>query len=267
MRRLWRLALLVVFALVVVSGADWLSRKEPETEQQGEVASEKFSAKAKERQAKMADQAVNRLVPLFPAGSFEADSSEARSKAPGENSPSASKARSGKTRHAVRGKGQRPVLEVSYDGIGFERYLDVISWVGRFFVLLRARSGVALGPEVSFQHGILVPRSDRDVEVLAIGRPHLVSDAKIRARLATMRLPKKALDDRVVLVLTKPFDAELWEVIRKSAAKRGLALDEIALIKGAYVKARGGIFLRLDKAVTRTGKHEVALNRRLRISL
>ena len=80
-------------------------------------------------------------------------------------------------------------------------------------------------------------------------------------------MPEKALDDRVVLVLTKPFDAELWEAIRKSAAKRELALDEIALIKGAYVKARGGIFLRLDKAITRTGKREVALNRRLRISL
>ena len=267
MRRLTRLALLVVFALVVVSGADWLSSKTPETEQQGEAAAENVSVKAKERQAKKASQVVNRLVRLYPAGSLFTDPSEDRAKASGRNSPSAGKAHSGKKHHAARGKGRRPVLEVSYDDIGFERYLDVIGWVGRFFILLRDRNGVALGPEISFQHGVLVPRNEGDIEVLAIRRPHLVSDARIKARLATMRLPEKALDDRVVLVLTKPFDAELWEAIRKSVAKRGLALDEIALIRGSYVEARDGIFLRLDKAIIRTGKREVVLNRRLRISL
>ena len=267
MRRLTRLALLLVFALVVVSGADWLSSKIPETEQRGEVAAKNVSAKAKERQAKKTNSVVNRLVRLYPAGSLFTDPSEARTKASGRNSPSTGKPHSRKKHHAARGEGRRPVLEVSYDDIGFERYLDVIGWVGRFFILLRDRNGVALGPEVSFQHGVLVPRNEGDIDVLAIRRPHLVSDARIKARLATMRLPEKALDDRVVLVLTKPFDAELWEAMRKSAAKRGLALNEIALIRGAYVEGRGGTFLHLDKAITRTGKREVALNRRLRISL
>ena len=86
-------------------------------------------------------------------------------------------------------------------------------------------------------------------------------------RLAAIGVPSDAYDDSVVLMLTRPFDSLLWDVIRETLAKRGLTLDEVTEIDGAYVERDGGVFLRLDAAIAKTDQRRVPLGRRLRISL
>ena len=105
------------------------------------------------------------------------------------------------------------------------------------------------------------------MSTLATDRPHLVSDPKIQDRLAEIELPLGALDDSVVLMLNKPFDALLWDTISKTLSRRGFSLNQVRLITGAYVIGKDGIFLRLDKAITKDGKRRIPLKHRLRVSL
>lgn len=162
--------------------------------------------------------------------------------------------------------GDRPILEVGYDEIGFVRYLNVIERVGRFFVLLKTEKGPRLGPEVNFNDGALSTHKN-GLSMLAADRPHLVSDPMIQERLAAIELPLGALDDSVVLMLNKPFDALLWDTISETLSRRGFSLNQVRLISGAYVIGKDGIFLRLDKATTKDGKRRIPLKRRLRVSL
>ena len=56
-------------------------------------------------------------------------------------------------------------------------------------------------------------------------------------------------------------------MIGEELAKRGLALDEVTEIDGAYVEGDNGVFLRLDAAIAKADQRRVPLGRRLRISL
>ena len=162
--------------------------------------------------------------------------------------------------------GDRPILEVGYDEIGFVHYLDVVERVGRFFILLKTEKGPNLGPEVSFSNGVL-STSKSDLSMLAADRPHLVSDPKIQERLSEIDLPFGAHDDSVVLMLNKPFDTLLWDTITETLSRRGFSLKQVRLISGAYVIGKDGIFLNLKNAVTKDGKRRIPLKRRLRVSL
>jgi hypothetical protein len=162
--------------------------------------------------------------------------------------------------------GNRPILEVGYDEIGFVHYLDVMERIGRFFILLKTKKGPNLGPEVSFGNGVLSTQKS-DLSMLAADRPHLVSDPKIQERLAEIKLPFGAHDDSVVLMLNKPFDALLWDTISETLSKRGFSLDQVRLVSGAYVIGKDGIFLNLKNAITKNGKRRIPLKRRLRVSL
>ena len=162
--------------------------------------------------------------------------------------------------------GDRPVLEVGYDEIGFVHYMDVIERVGRLFVLLKTKKGPRLGPEISFSNGVLSTHKS-DVSMLAVDRPHLVSDPKIQERLAEIELPLGAFDDSVVLMLNKPFDTLLWDTISETLSRRGFSLNQVRLISGAYVIGKDGIFLRLENAITKDGKRRIPLKRRFRVSL
>ena len=162
--------------------------------------------------------------------------------------------------------GARPILEVGYDEIGFVRYMDVIERVGRFFVLLKTENGPKLGPEISFRDSVLSTH-ESDLGMLASERPHLVSDPKIQERLSEIELPLGAFDDSVVLMLNKPFDAILWDTIAETLDRRGYSLGQVRFIRGAYLIGADGVFLRLDNAITKDGKHRIPLKRRLRVSL
>ena len=127
--------------------------------------------------------------------------------------------------------------------------------------------GLTLGPQVSLKEKVIFPDGKSDKDGLALDRPHLVSDPRIQGRLAEVNLPEGASNASVVLLLTKPFDSVLWDVISETVSKRGLVLSAIARIKGAYVEGRTGVFLRLDQAVLKSGQAEIALNRRVRVTL
>lgn len=163
--------------------------------------------------------------------------------------------------------GDRPILDVNYDEIGFEKYLDIIERVGRLYVLISTPDGLKLGPQVSLKDKALVPGGKMDVDDFALDRPHLVSDPHIQERLMEVNLPEGASNESVVLLLTKPFDSVLWDAISATISQSGLVLGAVAQIKGAYVEGGRGVFLRLDQAVPKSGRGEVALNRKVRVTL
>jgi len=215
--------------------------------------------------------AAARLVPLYPVGDLYVEQAQEPSKTPDRPSPE-------KKPEPVAGKnkpldtpsrereGERPMLEVGYEEIGFNRYLDIIERVGRFFILIQKGEERGIGPQVSLRNGKLYTRKS-NMNSMAIGRPHLVSDVRIHDRLRTIDLPSDALDDRVVLILTEPFDNLLWDIIDETIASRGLDLSKVALVKGTYVEGGNGVFLRFDSAVEKTSGKEITLSRKLRVSL
>ncbi len=275
MNRRRRFFWLVPLALLLVGGVERLSSRTPELDEQAaDAASPSRAADSPASPKARISRKSARLVPLYPAGSLVL--ARPRPK------PAGAKVRERKEmRRAARKpapakpgsppspavEGERPVLEVDYQEIGFDRYLDVIERVGRFFVLIETGDGAGLGPEVSLRAGAIVRTGGHDTDALASTRPHLVSDPGIRERLAVIGLPAGANGDRLVLLLTKPFDSLLWDTIRESLSKKGLALNDIARVRGAYEEGRNGVFLRLDSAVARADGREYPLHAKLRVSL
>ena len=135
-----------------------------------------------------------------------------------------------------------PTLVVDYKRIGFRRYLDVIESVGRFFTMKETENGSRLGSEISLKLGRVISRVT-DLSVLAIKRPHLVSDKKIQDRLALIDLPDGTLNDRVVLALVKSFDAALWNTILRTLQLSNLHITQISQINGTYIERDGSVFL------------------------
>jgi len=162
--------------------------------------------------------------------------------------------------------GDRPILEVAYDRIGFSRYLDVIERVGRLFILVETKKGTRLGPEISLKGRVLYSGVS-DMSVLATKRPHLISDKRIHDRLSTIKIPNDAHNDRVVLILTKPFDDILWDTIKGALEKRKLHLNQVSRIIGDYEEGARGVFLLLDNVIIKGSGKIVVLNRRFRVSL
>ena len=254
-------------------GVERLSSRTPELDDQAADATSPARAADRLVSAKARNSRKSaRLVSLYPAGSL----------AVAKPKPAGAKIRERKEMKRAERKTipttpgssptpeveeKRPVLEVDYQDIGFDRYLDVIERVGRFFVLIETGDGARLGPEVSLRAGVIVRTSGYDMDVLASARPHLVSDPVIQKRLAAIGLPAGAHGDRLVLMLTKPFDSLLWDTIRESLLEKGLALNDTAQVKGAYEEGRNGMFLRLDSAVARVDGREYPLNMKLRVSL
>jgi hypothetical protein len=162
--------------------------------------------------------------------------------------------------------GDRPLLEVDYEKIGFDEYLGIVERVGRFFVLVSTSKGNGLGPEISLRNKMLYSISDPFAKDLASDRPHLVSDPKIKERLQAIGLPKNALQDQVVLIFNKPFDSLLWDTINKSVVRQGYELAAILKVHGSYEINKKGIFLKLSIAITKNGNKEITLNRNLLVA-
>ncbi len=275
MSRRWRFFWLVLLAILMVGGVERLSSRTLIPDEQASDEPPPPSTESNPVQNNThASRKTARLVPLYPAGSLyvEEPEPEPAKPEPTRVEPASPPARApdGTLTSPVppfRLEGKRPALEVDYETIGFERYLDVIERVGRLFVLLKGKNGVGLGPEVSLRQGIVLQTGSHDMDVLATNRPHLVSDPRIRESLAAIGLPAGAHEDRLVLMLTRPFDSLLWDTVWQSLYKQGLAIENIAQIRGAYVEGRNGVFLRLDSAVAKEGNQEYPLGRRLRVSL
>jgi len=272
----WRSFWFFVLAIAFVILIDRISihARMPHTQVSAAQAAKKAVKKAPPSSTS-APMALTQLVPLYPKGDlFVRKTKKPKAKMKVKTKPKAKRPR--KVAAAKKRKpsplptpnrdGDRPILEVGYDEIGFSPYLDAIERVGRFFVLLKTEKGPRLGPEVSLNNGVLSTHKS-DLSMLAADRPHLVSDPMIQERLAAIELPQGALDDSVVLMFTKPFDALLWDTISESLSKHGFSLKHVRLISGAYINGNRGVFLRLDKAFTKNRKWKVPLNRRMRVSL
>ena len=163
--------------------------------------------------------------------------------------------------------GERPKLEVGYDYIGFDRYIDVMERVGRLFVLIEDGDKVKLGPEVSLIRRTILGDRGIEKEQYAVDRPHLISDPFIGELLTELDLPETALKDRVVLLFESPFDDLLWDVIASVAAAKNIALGSIMQVSGDYIEQGDGIFLKLTHAVIKDTLKEMPFNRSIRVSL
>lgn len=275
MSRRRRLFWLAPLALLLVSGVERLSLRTPELGRQAaDAASPYRAADSTVSNAASNSRTSVRLVRLYPAGDLFVDQpgpEPAEAKAPVEKEMISATAQPNpamtETLPSPELDGERPVLEVDYQEIGFDRYLNAIQQVGRFFILIETQNGAGLGPVVSVREKVTVRINSQDMDVLASTRPHLVDDPGIQERLATIDLPANAYGDRLVLLLTKSFDSLLWNTIRESLSEEGLALSDIARVRGVYEEEPNGVFLLLDMAVARTDGREFPLHGKLRVSL
>jgi len=225
-----------------------------------------------------------RLVPIYPAGSLVVEappeppsqtkeSQKARLPEPVETpAPSPLTANVGAERASTPTmslKGELPALEVDYQDIGFNRYLDVSERIGRFFVLVEGEDGRTMrGPEVSLIRGVVSQATATDLAPLAMHRPNLVSgDPTIRQRLSAIQLPPGTRTDSLILYLTKPFDSVLWGAIADTVAKHGLQLADVDRISGRYVLDRRGVSLRLETAILRKNGRALELSRLVKVTL
>ena len=268
----WRSFWFFVFAIAFVIWIDRISihARTPHTQASAAQATKK-SEKKSPLSSTSTPTVRAQFVPLYPKGDLFVHKTKKLKAKPKPKPKRSKKGTTSKKRKpsplpTSNRDGDRPILEVGYDEIGFSSYLDVIERVGRFFVLLKTEKGPRLGPEVNFNDGALSTHKS-NLNMLAADRPHLVNDPKIQERLAAIKLPDGALDDSVVLMLNKPFDALLWDTISETLSKHGFSLKQVRLISGAYVAGKNGIFLNLDKAITKDGKRRIPLKRRLRVSL
>ena len=275
MSRQWRALLFVPLAIMLVITAAWLSSTtRPEFDQDAKVAFARARPQpAKPKPVQAAD--TTRMIPVYASGSLLIPEAKSTPK----SKPKRSKKRATIDANASDQKiapdarptedtaGKRPQLVVSYEAIGFERYLTMIEKVGRFFLLIRTEKGIAVGPEVSIDKSVVLPRLQSTLELLAANRPHLVSDPRIQTRLGAIGLPPNAVADRAALLLTKPFDALLWDVIKGAVSSAGHGLSEVVTVRGKYYEEDGAIILRLEAAILRDTEGEIVLNRSLRVTL
>ena len=142
-------------------------------------------------------------------------------------------------------KGQWPILEVSYEDIGFDSYLKTIERLGHIFVLITTDEGRRLGREVSLSKRQFLPNIP-DNSLLAVERPHLISDARISERLPNLPATSNIITSHVVLLLNKNIDKFLWSSIESHLYKRSLLLSKISNISGEYIIKNDQISLKLQ---------------------
>jgi hypothetical protein len=281
MSRDWRFWLFAVFAVAFVLGIDRITAHPSSDHHQDQGGSPpKNAAQPRSDTTANNSQETARFVPLYAEGDLHVrktvnlkkkkiskkDRKSQRKQAKSTNKKARRTTKVPPVTTASKLTGDRPVLEVAYKDIGFSRYLDVIERVGRLFVLVETEKGSRLGPEISLKRRLLY-RQSSDLNVLAVKRPHLVSDGRIRDRLATIKIPDEAYDDSVVLILTKPFDDLLWDTIEAALRKRQLGLHQVSQIVGDYTEETNGVFLQFDSAVIKGTGKMVRLNQKLRVSL
>jgi hypothetical protein len=285
MTKRMRTILFAILAILLVIGVNHLSTR-PDSEHHQDQKTSKSAKPIPDASEQSAHKPKNsgRLIPLYGAGDLFVQKSPETKKNPKPvikrkaQQRSRRKPTKDKPQHPKETAnilplaaspvldGDRPVLDVAYEGIGFTRYLDVIERVGRLFILIDNEGSPRLGPEISLKRRILHQRPS-DMSLLATNRPHLVSDHKVGDRLASINIPDDALEDSVVLILTKPFDDLLWDTIADALDHHRLQLNQVSQITGAYAGGKGGVFLDFKSATVKGTGKRIRLSRKLRVSL
>ena len=285
MRRHFRTGLFFFLALIFIISMERFSSKEP-------IDDEHHLSQRENSEPKMAlltspltkKQRTPLMIPLYDAGDLIFDNPEEKTRAakllverksipkdkptikPHDPTPPIKQQAEPPQINTANTAGDRPTLEVAYESIGFDRYLDIIERVGRLFVLIDMPNGPRLGPEVSLKSQHLY-RARGDLSLLATGRPHLISDIRIQQRLKSIEMPDRAHSDNVALILTKPFDAVLWETVSTALARHGLTLEEVSRVSGEYQENTKGVFLKFESISIRKSGAVVNLNDKLLVSL
>lgn len=285
MNRFWETFWLLCVAVLLVTVTGWITPLQPIPDEQAQEASVSGQKPVPVILDRSKTEKAARLVPVYPVGSLPVLRKKALPPVKEEQNPVAEKAMPEKTGSvdqrprppvnkvdksgipSLKLSGERPVLDVSYETIGFDRYLEIIEKVGRFFLLIDKGGNIAVGPEISLLRGAVMPGVRGDMSGLAVKRPNLVRDSQVSRRLEIMGLPPDAIEDRVILLLRKPFDRLLWNAVRSGLSSKGLALKDIARIEGAYEEIDDNVFLKLEVAVARDGRREVPLEKRIKVSL
>ena len=152
MSRRWRFLFLVPLALMLVIGVERLASHSREPADQAEASSIQSQATQRPSPTKPSlVRRIARLVPLYSAGSLYVKKprpqkptkrahQKKRSRPPAKQ-PKLTKAA---PRPSPPLEGEHPVLEVGYEEIGFERYLNIIERVGQFFVMTQTKLGSML---------------------------------------------------------------------------------------------------------------------------
>jgi hypothetical protein len=280
MTKRMRTILFAILAILLVVGVNHLSTR-PDAEHHQDQKTSKSAKPIPDalEQSAHKPKANGRLIPLYGAGDLFVQKSpevkkiqrpvkKQKPRRRAKNKPQRPK-KMAKTPPLAASSvldGDRPVLDVAYEGIGFTRYLDVIERVGRLFILIDNDGSPRLGPEISLKRRIL-HQSPSDMSLLATKRPHLVSDHKVGDRLTSINIPDDALEDSVVLILTKPFDDLLWDTIADALEHHRLQLNQVSQITGAYAGGKGGVFLNFKSAIVKGTGKRIRLRRKLRVSL
>ena len=275
--------ILAVLTALLFGVSHWLSANTSIPHRQDQNASEEKQKDTENRKKPAPEKRKARQTPqvrvvtLYPAGSIAVRKPQPKKKPEPVNTEAPRKKAELTVTNTAPEKdipyisrfytGDRPTLEVGYEKIGFDRYIDVMERVGRLFVLIDDGGQVKLGPEVSFRRRALIGDRGIEKERYAVDRPHLIADPFIVEILSELDLPAIALTDRVVLVFNNPFDNLIWDVIGSMAAARDLTLANISRVSGTYIKRGQGIFLQLTHAVIKDTLKEMSFSRSIRVAL
>ena len=151
----------------------------------------------------------------------------------------------------------RPQVLFDYKNIGLKKYLAVAERIGRFYILKNEDDGPSLGRQISFRDSRL---DESEVENawrnkhLAVQRPYLVRDEKLRPYLESFSLPETAHRDQLVFYLNKPFDEDLWNKVEMVLKKKKYKLSDIKSVKGQYLRYGRAMMITITDAVTKSGE-------------
>jgi hypothetical protein len=275
--------ILTVLTLLLFGASKWLSVNPSVPQKQSQPAQvNKKQANLKYQRSEKQKSRPIRMVTLYPAGSIAVSKTSPKKELQKKKKPTKTikvikpktqfkeKPKEPVNKTAVispRMKGDRPTLEVGYEEIGFESYIDVIERIGRLFILVEEKGRIKLGPEVSLKRRELFPSLSIGKDRYALDRPHLISDPFIKELLSGLTLPSTAITDRVVLIFNSPFDNMLWQVIGSIAVAYSLDLGKLSRISGKYIKRGNGIFLQLSYAVMKDTLKKTPFRRTIRVTL
>ena len=151
----------------------------------------------------------------------------------------------------------RPQFQFDYENIGLEKYLAVAEQIGRLYIVKYDGDRPLLGRQISFRNSRLDKSEDDSAwrnKHLAVDRPYLVIDEKLRPHLKGFFLPETAYRDQLVFYLNKTFDEDLWDKVEMVLKNTKYKLSDITSVKGQYVTYGRAILITITDAVTKSGE-------------
>ncbi len=265
-------SVLVIFLLIGLQSINNVDKKY--RNQVSEEAKEDKSETSFTRIIKNPQNSISSIIPLYKSGDLITHNRPEKKTFKKINS--ASKTVKSKTKNFSKDNsttkkrdnltGDRPVLDVSYSDIGFQRYVELIEKKGRLFLLLDNAGKLELGPAITLNESKILKHSN-DMSRLAVSRPHMISDNMIKENIANIDIPKTALAESVVLIFHKPFDSVLWDTIEDTLDKVKVSMSEVSQVTGEYMYKNKRIMLVFKNAILKKNGQIIPLKSSMTVSL